>query len=75
MYLQFTIIHKSETRQHVIDFINLIENQFNCNVKTIRSDNGPEFTIPMHPKAFYIKQVVLKHLSKMLELRENINLF
>ena len=37
---------KSETRQHVIDFITLIENHFNCNVKTVRSDNGHEFNIP-----------------------------
>jgi len=37
--------NKSETKQHVIDFINFIENQFNYNVKIVRSDNGHEFTI------------------------------
>jgi len=37
---------KGETRQHVIDFITLIENQHDCHVKIVRSDNGPEFNMP-----------------------------
>ena len=50
---------KSETRQHVIDFITLIENHFNCNVKTVRSDNGPEFNIPH----FYASKGILHQTS------------
>jgi len=37
---------KSEIRQHLIDFITLIENQHDCHVKIVRSDNGLEFNIP-----------------------------
>lgn len=37
---------KSEARQHVINFVNLIENQHSLHVKIIRTDNGPEFNIP-----------------------------
>ena len=37
---------KIETRHHVVDFINLIENQLDCHVKTVRSDNSLEFIIP-----------------------------
>ncbi|KAK2436464.1 putative inactive purple acid phosphatase [Trifolium repens] len=44
--------HKSEARQHVIDFITLISFQFNANIKTIRTDNGAEFNIP----SFYASQ-------------------
>ena len=35
--------NKSDTRNHVIDFVNLVENQFETKVKVIRSDNGHEF--------------------------------
>ncbi|XP_050876111.1 uncharacterized protein LOC127079786 [Lathyrus oleraceus] len=37
---------KSEARQHVINFVSLIENQHKLHVKIIRTDNGPEFSIP-----------------------------
>lgn len=37
---------KSEAIQHVINFVNLIENQHKLHVKIIRNDNGPEFNIP-----------------------------
>jgi hypothetical protein len=37
---------KAETRQKLIDFVNLIETQHNAKVKIIRSDNGVEFTMP-----------------------------
>jgi len=50
---------KSETRQHVIDFITLIENHFNYNVKTVKSDNGPEFNIPQ----FYASKGILHQTS------------
>ncbi|CAJ2632157.1 unnamed protein product [Trifolium pratense] len=34
---------KSETRNHIINFISYIENQFNTKLKCLRSDNGCEF--------------------------------
>jgi hypothetical protein len=46
-YSRFTWItlmkQKSETRQHIKDFVQLIETQHNTKVKIIRSDNGIEF--------------------------------
>ena len=33
----------AETRKHLQNLINMIENQFNCHLKILRSDNGPEF--------------------------------
>jgi len=49
-YSHFTWIilckSKSEVQNHVQNFIIMIENQFNCKVKTVRTDNGPEFLIP-----------------------------
>jgi len=35
--------NKSETRTHLTNFINFVENQFETKVKVIRSDNGHEF--------------------------------
>lgn len=35
--------NKSETRDQLTKFINLVENQFETKVKIIRSDNGHEF--------------------------------
>jgi len=35
--------NKYDTRNHVINFVNLVENQFETKVKVIRSDNGHEF--------------------------------
>jgi hypothetical protein len=37
---------KAEARQNVVNFIQLIENQYNSKVKNVRSDNGPEFLMP-----------------------------
>jgi len=49
-YSHFTWIilckSKSEVQNHVQNFIIMIENQFNCKVKTVRTDNGPEFLMP-----------------------------
>lgn len=36
---------KSYTRNLLVNFINLAENQFNSKVKVVRSDNGPEFNL------------------------------
>ena len=50
---------KSETRQHVIDFITFTENQHDCHVNIVRSDNGPEFIIPQ----FYASKGILHQTS------------
>jgi len=36
---------KSEVRNHIVNFIAYIENQFKTTVKTIRTDNGTEFSM------------------------------
>jgi hypothetical protein len=49
-YSRFTWIilckAKSEISSLVQKFITMIENQFECRVKAIRTDNGPEFLMP-----------------------------
>lgn len=50
---------KSETRKHVTDFITFIENQFSGKIKTLRSDNGPEFMMPQ----FYALKGILHQTS------------
>jgi hypothetical protein len=40
--------HKSEARQHVMNFVQLIETQHNSKIKIIRSDNGVEFIMPQY---------------------------
>jgi hypothetical protein len=49
-YSRFTWIilckTKSEIPNLVQQFIIMIENQYNCHVKTVRTDNGPEFLMP-----------------------------
>ena len=41
----FLMRHKSDTQTHLLNFINMIETQFSCKIKIVRSDNGPEFTL------------------------------
>jgi len=36
---------KSEVRNHIVNFIAYIENQFKTTIKTIRTDNGAEFAM------------------------------
>jgi len=50
---------KSEARQHLINFITLIEKQHDCHVKIVRTNNGPEFTIPQ----FYASKGILHQTS------------
>jgi hypothetical protein len=51
--------HKSETRQKIIDFITLNENQHKTTVKVIRSDDGPEFIMPK----FYASKGIIHQTS------------
>jgi hypothetical protein len=37
---------KSEARKLLHNFIKLVQTQFNVTIKTIRSDNGAEFSCP-----------------------------
>jgi hypothetical protein len=50
---------KSEARNHVQNFIKLIETQHNHSVKTVRTDNGPEFIMP----SFYASKGIIHHTS------------
>ena len=67
---------KSEVRNSIKNFVIFAENQFNTNVKFIRSDNGAGFIMP----EFYLSRgiihqtSVLRPLNKMEGSRENINI-
>ena len=37
---------KSEAKQHILDFVKLVETQFQTHIKVILSDNGLEFQLP-----------------------------
>jgi hypothetical protein len=58
---------KAETRQHVVNLIKMIKNQYNHSVKTIRSDNGPEFL--MHD--FYSSNGILHQTSCVESPQQN----
>jgi len=66
---RFTWIHlmhtKAETRHTIMSFIASIETQYNCKVKIIRSDNGPEFL--MH--GFYASKGII-HQTTCVETPE-----
>ena len=51
--------HKSETQTHLINFINMVETQFSCKVKVVRSDNGHKFTL----KDYYMSKGIIHHTS------------
>lgn len=50
---------KYEVQQCVQNFVILIENQFGCTIKSIRTDNGPEFILPK----FYNSKGILHQTS------------
>jgi len=62
-YSRFTWVHlmvaKSQTRNLLVSFINLVETQFATKVKTLRSDNGLEFQMPV----FYQSKGIVHQLS------------
>lgn len=37
--------HKFDTRELLVQFIHMVENQFNAKFKIVRSDNGLEFKL------------------------------
>lgn len=51
--------NKSEARLHVQNFIHFIKTQYNHSVKSIRTDNGPEFLMP----DFYASKGILHQTS------------
>ena len=55
----YLMIHKSEARQLLTNFIKLIETQYDTHVKIVRSDNGPEFQIP----SFYSSKGIIHQTS------------
>ena len=71
----FPMHNKSEVRASVVNFIVYAENHFSTKVKTIRTNIVLNFLCMnfLHQKVLYIKLLVLKHLSKMILLKENIN--
>lgn len=50
---------KFEAQRQIERFIQLVENQFGARVKTVRSDNGPEFILP----SFYASKGILHQCS------------
>ena len=51
--------HKSQTRNHIQTFFNMVETQFNFKIKSLRSNNGVEFNM----SDFYASKDVLHQLS------------
>jgi hypothetical protein len=58
---------KSEARQHVQNFITFAETQHNCSVKSIRTDNGPGFTMP----TYYASKGILHQTSYVETPQQN----
>jgi len=51
--------HKSDTRDLLVNFINMAENQFDSKVKMVRSDNGLEFKL----ESFYAHKGIIHQTS------------
>jgi len=58
---------KAEVRQHVQNFIELIENQHNARIKIIRTNNGPEFIMPQ----YYASKGIVHQTSCVESLQQN----
>jgi hypothetical protein len=58
---------KSEARQHVQTFVKFAETQYAYSVKTIRTDNGPEFTMP----SYYASKGILHQTSCVESPQQN----
>ena len=55
----YLLKHKSETQVYLPQFASMVSTQFNCKVKTIRSDNGTEFYL----KDFFQSNGILPQLT------------
>jgi len=51
--------HKSDTKDLLVNFINMVENQFDFKVNIIRSDNGLEFKL----ESFYANKGIIHQTS------------
>ncbi|GJV96764.1 putative RNA-directed DNA polymerase [Tanacetum coccineum] len=76
----YLIKTKDEVYYHFVSYINMILNQFKCNIKTVRSDNGSEFVNNKMTELFNSLGIihhllVLTLLSKMELLRGSTNTF
>jgi hypothetical protein len=58
---------KSETRNHIINFVSYIENQFNTKLKCLRSDNGCEFLMT----DFFLSKGILHQRSCVESPQQN----
>ena len=55
----YLLVHKSEARPFLVNFITFVETQYNARVKIVRSDNGPEFA----HKSFYASKGICHQTS------------
>ena len=51
--------HKSDIGNLLINFINMVETQFDSKIKTIHSDNGPKFKL----ENFYVQMGIIHQTS------------
>jgi hypothetical protein len=70
-YSRFTWIilmkSKAETRQHIMNFVNLVATQYESRIKIIRSDNGPEFLM----SEFYNSKGIIHQTSCVESPQQN----
>ncbi|CAN1791212.1 Retrovirus-related Pol polyprotein from transposon TNT 1-94 [Linum perenne] len=70
-HTRFTWVHlmrsKSEARQLVVNFCSMVETQFACCVKSVRTDNGLEFQMP----DFYASKGIFHHTSCVYTSQQN----
>ena len=58
---------KAEVRDHVQNFIKLIEKQYSARVKVVRMDNGLEFAMPQ----FYASKGIMHHTTYVESPQQN----
>jgi len=58
---------KSNTRNHIINFVNYVENQFNTTIKIICTDNGMEFSM----KNYFLSKGIVHQTTCVETLEQN----